>query len=53
MSDKESSSEVEEKPQAKEAKTEKAECPSSPTHKHDMFHNEGTDETYCRYCGKT
>ncbi len=31
----------------------KTECPSSPTQEHDMFHNEGTDETYCRYCGKT
>jgi len=31
----------------------KKECPSSPTREHDMFHNEGTDETYCRYCGKT
>jgi len=28
-------------------------CPSAPTGEHDMFHNEGTDETYCRYCGKT
>jgi len=30
-------------------------CPSasSPDGNHDMFHNEGTDETYCRYCGKT
>lgn len=31
----------------------KSECPSAPTGEHDMFHNEGTDETYCRYCGKT
>jgi len=31
----------------------KTECPQSPTKEHDMFHNEGTDETYCRYCGKT
>ena len=28
-------------------------CVQSPTKEHDMFHNEGTDETYCRYCGKT
>ena len=27
-------------------------CVQSPTHEHDYFHNEGTDETYCRYCGK-
>jgi len=31
----------------------KKECPSSPTGEHAMFHNEGTEETYCRYCGKT
>lgn len=28
-------------------------CVQSPTKEHDYFHNEGTDETYCRYCGKT
>lgn len=28
-------------------------CQSSPTGDHDIFHNEGTDEKYCRYCGKT
>ena len=27
-------------------------CVQAPTHEHDYFHNEGTDETYCRYCGK-
>lgn len=24
---------------------------ASPDGKHNMFHNEGTDETYCIYCG--
>lgn len=38
---------------AEAAPESKKECPSSPTGEHDMFHNEGTDETYCRYCGKT
>lgn len=40
-------------PEAAPEKTASVECPSSPTKEHDMFHNEGTDETYCRYCGKT
>jgi len=34
-------------------KSKKDTCAQSPTKEHDMFHNEGTDETYCRYCGKT
>ena len=33
-------------------KSKKGVCVQSPTKEHDMFHNEGTDETYCRYCGK-
>ena len=35
-------------------KESKRECPheSSPVGKHDFFFNEGTEETYCRYCGK-
>jgi len=33
-------------------KTKKSACVQSPTREHDYFHNEGTDETYCRYCGK-
>ena len=47
--------ETETKPEetAPTEKTVAVECPSSPTKEHDMFHNEGTDETYCRYCGKT
>lgn len=42
-----------------ETKTEpkvetKRECPSenSPDGTHQIFHNEGTDERYCRFCGK-
>ena len=33
----------------------KRECPSenSSDGKHDFFFNEGTEETYCRYCGKS
>ena len=34
-------------------KEAKKDCPSSPTGTHDIFHNEGTDEKYCRYCGDT
>jgi len=26
-------------------------CGQSPTGEHDIFHNKGTDEKYCRYCG--
>lgn len=41
----------------KEEKVEEAfnnpKCPPSPTGDHDVFHNEGTGEKYCRYCGKT
>lgn len=41
------------KPEKKpKAESKSSECPQSPTHEHDFFHNEGTDETYCRYCGK-
>ncbi len=34
-------------------KSSKGKCPNgaSPDGKHKMFHNEGTDETYCIYCG--
>jgi len=40
-----------EKPKAR--KVVKTECPSpsSPDGKHSMFFNEGTEETYCRFCG--
>ena len=51
MSEKEKS--TEEAPAKTAPEPKKTECPSSPTGSHDMFHNEGTDETYCRYCGKT
>ncbi len=45
---------AEEAPQEVEAPKEKSvTCPGSPTGDHDIFHNEGTDEKYCRYCGKT
>jgi len=40
-------------PEAAPEQAANVECSGSPTSKHDMFHNEGTDETYCRYCGKT
>jgi len=59
MSENESESAGDTAPQVEAEKTPEAdpeskkECPSSPTGEHDMFHNEGTDETYCRYCGKT
>lgn len=43
---------AEKTPQA-DPEPEKTECPSSPTKEHDMFHNQGTGEIYCRYCGKT
>jgi hypothetical protein len=28
-------------------------CSGSPTGEHDVFHNEATDEKYCKYCGYT
>lgn len=39
----------------KPKKTAKVECPSpsSPDGKHSDFFNEGTEETYCRFCGRT
>lgn len=43
-------------PQKEKPKREsKRECPSesSPDGKHSFFFNEGTEETYCRYCGKS
>lgn len=40
-------------PVEKETAAKKVACPSSPTGDHDIFHNVGTDERYCRYCGKT
>jgi len=47
--------EPEKKPEPEPTKQILSDCPSglSPDGKHDMFHNEGTDEVYCRYCGKT
>ena len=29
----------------------KADCNQSPTGDHDLFFNERTEDTYCRYCG--
>ena len=57
MSEKEKSEEktpAEESKPEKPKKTSKTECPSesSPDGKHGPFHNEGTDEDYCRYCGQ-
>ena len=42
-----------ESPKVKAPKEKSVACPSSPTGEHDVFHNEGTDEKYCRYCGHT
>jgi hypothetical protein len=33
--------------------TKSVTCSGSPTGEHDVFHNEATDEKYCRYCGYT
>ncbi len=44
---------AEEAPQVEAPKAKSVACSSSPTGDHDVFHNEGTDEKYCRYCGKT
>ena len=45
---------TQEAPVVEEVTNESAkECPASPTGDHDVFHNEGTDEKYCKYCGKT
>jgi len=42
-------------PEAPKPKKEvKKECPSpsSPDGRHSDFFNEGTEETYCRFCGR-